>query len=246
MKTKLFLMLTVSVMILAISGCGSGSGKNGPSASGVHEEGGSGSPDDPGKESAPGAPSGDSYFDGFVESADVAILKNSKDTYTLIGSKADHWMTLENNSRDSIHITGARVEVEYYEPIPSEGYVVRRTGDGDSFDSYWGLYSEVGSSTGSYDAYRVDLDEYGYMIDGTVNWDPVFREDLAANDSKNIRFFVVFQAPGIYKYNLIIDFDYNGKKEHVSSDFAILHDDDYDRIERGVEEFDANFDEYNF
>lgn len=246
MKPRLLLLLTISVMILAINGCSSNSGKNSSSASGVQGDGESAPPDGSEIKSTPGTQSEDSYIHGHIDGVETAILKDSKDTYTLISSKADHWMTLENNSRDSIHITGARVEVEHYEPIPPEGYVVSRAGDGDSFDSYWGLYSEVGSSEKSYDAYRVDLNEYGYMIDGTVNWDPVFKEDLAANDSKNIRFFVDFQDPGIYKYSLIIDFDYNGKKQHVSSDFEILHDDDSDAIENGVEEFDKHFDEYNF
>ena len=246
MKARLLLFLTVSGMILAISGCRSGSGNKESAAASVQEDGESVDPNGLEYEDVPGTGSQNSDIQGYIESADVAILKDNKDTYTLVGSKADHWMTLENNSRDSIHITGARVEVEYYEPIPSEGYVVRRTGDGDSFDPYWGLYSEVGSSARSYDAYRVELDEYGYMIAGTVNWDPVFKEDLAANDSKNIRFFIEFQEPGIYKYKLIIDFDYNGKRKNVSSDFAILHDDDYDAIERGVEEFYERFDEFNF
>ena len=102
---------------------------------------------------------------GYNESAQFAIMKDSFKPYALFDSYAIHSMTLQNNSKDSIHITKVRVIVNGHEPLETEDYVLCRVGGGDEFDQYFGLYSQVEGRAQSYDAYSVDLDKFDYLIE---------------------------------------------------------------------------------
>lgn len=182
---------------------------------------------------------------GLPDTVTRAITKDSFESLPLIELYADHWMELNNNSKGPIYITGARVVVHDYRSLEPDSYVLFRAGDGDRFDSLLGLYSQVGPNKQSYDAYRVELDEYGWLIEESINWDPVMRQTIDANDGANIKFIVDFKDRGIYSYELIIDYEYNGKMEEASSGvMTVLYEDDFDAMSHAEREFFENSDYY--
>ena len=183
--------------------------------------------------------------------ATTAILKKNFETYVFVGEYAEHWMTFENNSSDSIHITGAHVVVHDYKSLDSDGYVTFRTGDGDTFDPFFTLYAPIVGIDETYrlplqyEAHRAELNEYGELIDENNKKDPVFNTDVDAADSVNIRFFVGFDKPGIYTYEIVFDYVYNGYTDEKTAGInTVLYDDDEEASDRAEEEFYENEDYY--
>lgn len=184
-------------------------------------------------------------FGGYNESAQFAIMKDSFKPYALFDSYAIHSMTLQNNSKDSIHITKVRVIVNGYEPLETEDYVLCRVGGGDEFDQYFGLYSQVEGRAQSYDAYSVDLDKHNYLIKDSIDWNPIMRLDVAPADTLKVKFFIEFMDTGLYDYDLVVEYEYNGKVEQISGGMnSIIYENDQDALERAHNEFLEDYDYY--
>lgn len=183
---------------------------------------------------------------GYFDTSEFAIMKDDFRTYGFCsGYYAGHKMTIENNSKDRIHVTGARVIVNNYEALEPGSYVMYRAGGGEQFDPFFGLYAEVYGDARSYDACEVKMDGVSYLNKDNITYDTVLNLDIEPADAQKFCFFVDFMDAGIYDYELVIDYEYNGKMEHVSGGAdSVLYENDGDAAERALDEFHDNSDYY--
>lgn len=185
---------------------------------------------------------------GYVDTREFALEKTTLESMTFSRGDDDLWMYLDNYSEQPIIITGAYIKVINYKPLEPDGYVLFRKGDGDTFDQILGLYAKVDSAPGQYPAVQVDVDEYG-----SIDYDSLYEDGgdsvphigIISSNGKNILCEVVFSDPGIYTYQLCIQYLYNNEEQEVESgEITSLYDNDSDSIERADEEFYENEEYY--
>lgn len=190
--------------------------------------------------------SADVSSNGFNIVGAAAVLKDDFSMYDFTDDDLCHMYTVENNSNDSIYITNARVIVHQYDPLNPDEYVIIGGGDGFDFDRYLGLYSYVGASEQSYDAYPVIVYNCNEYDKSSVIWDPILNQEVKASDALNIICFTEFADTGKYSYELVLDYEYNGKKNVLSlGKFNVLYDYDDANMRRASQEYSDNMDYYD-